>query len=98
MRRVIWLQAYTVFWLVEESFLSAVEGFNDVRQTEIQTGEPHVPEPNTFEFKMATEKLKRHKSPGVDEILPELIKAGERTVCTQVHRLINSIWNKEKFA
>ena len=95
---MIWLQASTVFWLVEESFLSVVEGFNDVRQTEIQTGEPHVPEPNAFEVKMATEKLKRHKSPGTDEILTELIKAGDRTVHTQVHKLINSIWNKEEFA
>jgi hypothetical protein len=82
---------------VEESFLSAVEGVNDVRQTEIQTEEPLVPEPNAFEVKMATEKLKRHKSPGTDEILTELIKARGRTVRTQIHKLINSIWNKEEF-
>jgi hypothetical protein len=47
---------------------------------------------------MATEKLKRLKSPGIDEILTELIKVGGRTVCTQVHKLINFIWNKEEFA
>jgi hypothetical protein len=47
---------------------------------------------------MATEKLKRHKSPGIDEILTELIKVGRRTVRTQVHKLINFIWNKEEFA
>jgi hypothetical protein len=67
---------------VEESFLSAVEGVNDIRQAEIQTGEPHVPEPNAFEVKMATEKLKGQKSPGIDKILTELIKAGGRTVHT----------------
>jgi len=47
---------------------------------------------------MASEKLKRHKSPGIDEILTELIKAGDRTVRTQVHKLINSTWNKEEYA
>jgi hypothetical protein len=35
-----------------------------------------VPEPGAFEFEMATEKLKRHKSPGMDQIAAGLIKAG----------------------
>jgi hypothetical protein len=35
-----------------------------------------VPEPSTFEVEMATEKLKRHKSPDTDPVLAELIKAG----------------------
>jgi len=55
-------------------------------------------EPNAFEVKMATEKLKRRKSPLIDEILTELNKAGGRTFRTQIHNLINSIWNKEEFA
>jgi hypothetical protein len=50
--------------------------FNDVRQTEICTAEPLVPEPSTFEVEMAIEKLKRHKSPGTDQIPTESIKAG----------------------
>jgi hypothetical protein len=33
-----------------------------------------VPEPCAFEFEMATENLKRHKSPGIDQIAAELIK------------------------
>jgi hypothetical protein len=45
---------------------------------------------------MAIEKLKRHKSPGIDQIPAELIKAGGRTICSEIHKLINSIWNKEE--
>jgi len=37
-----------------------------------------VPELSAFEVEMATEKLKRQKSPGFDQIPAELIKAGYR--------------------
>jgi hypothetical protein len=45
---------------------------------------------------MAIEKLKRHKSPGTDQIPATLIKAGGMTICSEIHKLINSIWNKKK--
>ena len=45
---------------------------------------------------MAIEKLKRHKSPGIDHIPAELIKAGCRTILYEIHKLINSIWNTEE--
>ena len=45
---------------------------------------------------MAIEKLKNHKSPGIDQIPGELIKAGGRTICCAIHKLIISIWNKEE--
>jgi hypothetical protein len=73
-----------------------VHGVNDVRQTEIHTAEPLVPEANAFEVEMATEKLKRRKSPGIDQIPAELVKACGRTIRCEIHKLINSIWNKEK--
>jgi len=57
-----------------------VHGVNDVRQTEIHTAEPLVPEPNAFEVKLAIEKLKSHKSPGIDHIPAELIEAGGGTI------------------
>jgi hypothetical protein len=43
------------------SQLLNVHGVNDVRQTEIHTAEPLVPEPSAFEVEMAMaiEKLKR---------------------------------------
>jgi hypothetical protein len=59
---------------VEESFLSAIEctvhGVNDVRETEVHTAQPLVPEPSASEVQVAIEKLKRHKSP-VDDQIPE---------------------------
>jgi len=71
-------------------------GVNDGRQTEIQTVEPLVPEPSASEFELAIEKLKRHKSPGTDQIPAELIKAGGKTIGCEIHKLIISIWNKEE--
>ena len=35
-----------------------------------------MPEPIAFEVELAIEKLKSHKSPGIDQISAELIKAG----------------------
>ena len=55
------------------SQLFNVHGVNDVRQTEIRTVEPVLPERSAFEAEMAIEKLKRHKSPGIDQI-PVLTK------------------------
>jgi hypothetical protein len=55
-----------------------------------------VPEPSAFEVEMAIEKLKRHKSPGIDQIPAELIKAGGRIIQSEIHKLIISIWNKEE--
>ena len=37
-----------------------VHGAKDVRQAEIHTAEPLVPEPSTFEVELAIEKLKNH--------------------------------------
>ena len=73
-----------------------MHGVNDVRKTELHTAEPLVLEPSAFEVKVPTAKLKRHKSPGTDQIPAELIKAGGRTICSEIHTLINSIWNKQE--
>ena len=60
----------------------------DIRQAEIHTVEPLVPEPSIFEFELAIGKLTNHKSPGIDQIPAELIKAGGRTICSVIHKLI----------
>ena len=73
-----------------------MHGVKDVGQAEIHTVEPLVPEPSAFEVELAIGKLKSHKSPGIDEIPAELIKAGGRTICGEIHKLITSIWKKEK--
>jgi hypothetical protein len=76
--------------------LLKVHSINDVRQTKMHTIEPIVPKPSSFRVKITVEKLKRYKSPGTDKILAELIQAGGKTVCSEIHKLINSIWNKEE--
>jgi hypothetical protein len=73
-----------------------VYGVNDVRQTEVHTAEPLMPEPSAFEVEMAIEKLKRHKSPDIDQIPAQIIKAGGRIIRSEIHKLIISIWNKEE--
>jgi hypothetical protein len=69
-----------------------VHGVNDVRQAEIHTAELQVPEPSVSEIELAIDKLKSHKSPGIDEIPAEPIKEGDRTIRCEIH----SIWNKEE--
>ena len=49
-----------------------------------------------LEIELAIEKLKSHKSPGIDQIPAELIKAGGGTICNEFHKLIISVWNKEE--
>jgi len=71
-------------------------GVTDVGQAEIHTAEPLVPEPSASEFELAINKLKSHKSPGIDQIPDELFKSGGRTICLEIHKLITSIWKKEK--
>jgi hypothetical protein len=40
--------------------------------------------------------LKKHKSPGSDQILAELIQAGDEILLSEIHKLINSVLNKEE--
>ena len=65
-----------------------VHGVNFVRQTEIHTTEPLVPETSTSEFELAIEKLKSYRSPDIDQIPSELIKAGGKTIRCEVHKLL----------
>jgi hypothetical protein len=49
------------------------------------------------EVEMAIEKLKTHKSPGIDQIPVEMIKAEGTTIHSEIYKLINSIWNKRNY-
>jgi hypothetical protein len=73
-----------------------VHAVHDVRQMDIHTAEPLVPEPSLVELEIAIEKLKSCTSPGTDQIPAELIKAGGETLYSEIHRLICCIWNKEE--
>jgi hypothetical protein len=89
MRRMTWLQTYTVFWLGGGAipWLFNIYGVSDVRQTEIYTAEPLVHDPSTFKIEKAIEKLKIHKSPGSEQIPAEFINAGGRTMQCEIHNL-----------
>jgi len=77
-------------WKNYFSQLLNVHGVNNVRQTEIYTAEPLVPE-----VEMGIEKLKCHTLPGIDQIQTEMIKTGGRTICYEGHTLTISVWNKK---
>jgi hypothetical protein len=61
---------------VEEPCHSAIEStwIYGVRQTEIHTAESTVRKPSAFEFETAIVKLKRHKSPGIDDSQQNCLK------------------------
>jgi hypothetical protein len=70
-----------------------VHNVSDVRQLEIHTAEPLVPDLSRLEGKTGIAKLKKYKSPGSYQILAELIKAGRKILLSAKHKLVNSIWN-----
>jgi hypothetical protein len=74
-----------------------VHGVHNIRQMDIHTAEPLMPEPSLVEVEISIGKLKSYKSPGTDEIPADLIKAGTETLYSEIHRLICSIWNKEEY-
>jgi hypothetical protein len=83
-------------WMNYFCQLLSVHGVNDGRQTEIHTAEPLVPEPCSFEFEIALEKLKRYKLPGTDQIPAELIQVEGNILCSEIHKFVDSIWKKEE--
>jgi len=85
-------------WRNHFSQLFSVHYISDIKQTEILAAEPLVPEPRAFEIEMAFEELKIHQSPSTDQIPAEMLKAASRTIRFEIHILINSMWNKEKFS
>jgi hypothetical protein len=45
---------------------------------------------------MLIEVLKSYRSPGIDHNPAELIKVGGSNICSEIHKLINYIWDKEE--
>jgi hypothetical protein len=82
-------------WKKYFSQLLNVHTVSHVRQIEIQTTEPLVPDPSSCKVEIAIEKLK-NKSPGSDQILAELIQVGSEMLWSEIHELLNSISNREE--
>ena len=83
-------------WRKYLSQLFNLHGVKNVGQAEIHTAEPLVNEPSASEFELAIDKLNSHKSPGIDQIPAEQTEAGGRTNYMEIHKIITSIWKKEK--
>jgi hypothetical protein len=82
-------------WKNYFSQLLNVYNVSDVRQIEVHMAEPLVPGPS-LEVEIAFAKLKKYKSSGSDQILAEIIQAGGEILLSVIHKLINSVWNKEE--
>jgi hypothetical protein len=65
---------------------------------EIHAAEPLVPDLSPFGVKIVIAKWKKLKSPSNDQIPAELIQAGGKILRSKIHKLINSIWNKEELS
>jgi hypothetical protein len=55
-----------------------------------------VPDSSPFEVEIVIPNLKIYKSPGGDQIPPELVQAGGEILRSEIHNLINSISSKEE--
>jgi hypothetical protein len=70
-----------------------IRGVHNVRQMDVHMAELLVPEPSLVKVEVAVGKLKSYKSPGTDQILAKFIKTGGEILCSEIHKLICSIWN-----
>jgi hypothetical protein len=62
---------------------------NATKQNELHTAKPVVPEPSTFQFNLDIEKLKRHKSTGVEQISAELRQGVEQIAVLYIKLLFH---------
>jgi hypothetical protein len=83
-------------WKNYFSQLLKVHNISDVRQLEVHTAEQLVPGPSRLEVEIAIAKLKKYKSPGIDEIPAELIQAEGEILLSAIQKLTNSIRSKEE--
>jgi hypothetical protein len=63
---------------------------------DIHMAESLEPEPSLVKVEIAIGKLKSYKSLGTGHISTKLIKAGGETLCSEIYKLIFSVWNKEE--
>ena len=64
-------------------------------EIQIQTAKPLIPEPTLLEVEVTIKKLKKYKSPGIDQILAELIQDGGNLLLTEIYKLVLAIWKKK---
>jgi hypothetical protein len=74
--------SHTILYRCKNYFsqLLSVHRVSGVRQVEIHTAEPLLPEPGPFGVEIAVAKVEKCKSPGSDQIPAELIQPGAETL------------------
>lgn len=77
-------------------WLLNVCGVGVVRQTDIHAAETPVLLCSACGVDTATKYMKRHKSPGINQIPPELIKRGSMRVCCGIRKLKYSVWKEQE--
>jgi hypothetical protein len=90
------LASFLYMWKNYFSQLLNVDRVSGVRQIELHTAKPVVPEPSPSEVEIAIAKLIKYKLPCTDQIWAEIIQAGGETLQSEIHKLINSIWSQEE--
>jgi hypothetical protein len=60
--------------------------------TEIHTAEPLMPKARIVEFEMLIEKLRRCKSPAIDQTPAELIKDGSKIIRPEFRNVIDYLY------
>jgi hypothetical protein len=68
--------------------LQNVHMINVVRQIEVHTAEPLVPEPSSLRWRLLLL--------GVDQIVAEFGQAGGNSLRSETYEVLNCIWNKEE--
>jgi hypothetical protein len=88
--------SYCILNMLKNYFsqLLNVHNISDFRQKEVHTAEPLVPGASRLEVEIAISKLEKYESPGSDQIPAELNQAGGEILLSEIHKLINSVWNK----
>jgi hypothetical protein len=82
-------------WMNYFCQLLNVQRVEGIRQTEIQTSEPFVPEPSSLRLRLLLETWKDLSRQVLIRFRPNWFKRGE-TLHSEIHKLIKLIWNKEE--
>jgi hypothetical protein len=83
-------------WISYFDKLLNVDSGEQTDKLEIHTAEQLIPEPSVTEIEIAIKKLKSVKSPGIDDIPAELLKAGGTALINKLLKLICAVWKEEK--
>jgi hypothetical protein len=76
-------------WKSYLSQLLNVQYASDVRQIEVHSADPLVHRPSHFQVEISIAKLKTYRSPCSDEIMAELIQAGDEILVSVIHKITN---------